>query len=86
MKIENDGYYLNAQGEILKIELLINGFPADESGTLYNLSGRHIEGEPGKYDLIGHIPQELHYHLINTIKSYHTSKSFERFINREFNK
>lgn len=82
MKIEQDGYYLNAQGEILKIELLINGVPADESGNLYNLSGRHIESEPGKYDLIGYIPPELHYHILKIINNYHTCEPVKTFINK----
>lgn len=84
IKIEQDGFYLNAQGEILKIELLINGVPADESGNLYNLSGRHIESEPGKYDLIGYIPKELHYRILKIINDYHKSSRYKEFINREF--
>lgn len=86
IKIEQDGFYLNAQGEILKIELLINGVPADESGNLYNLSGRHIESEPGKYDLIGYIPKELHYSIIQTINNYHKNESYKSFIDKEFKK
>lgn len=84
IKIEQDGFYLNAQGEILKIELLINGVPADESGNLYNLSGRHIESEPGKYDLIGYIPKELHYGILQKIDNYHKSNSYKEFVNRGF--
>lgn len=86
IKIEQDGFYLNAQGEILKIELLINGVPADESGNLYNLSGRHIESEPGKYDLIGYIPKELHYNILKTINNYHKNENYKSFIDKEFKK
>lgn len=86
IKIEQDGFYLNAMGEIVKIELLINGVPADESGNLYNLSGRHIESEPGKYDLIGYIPKELHYNILKTINNYHKNENYKSFIDKEFKK
>ena len=81
MLVEQDGFYLNAMGEILKIEIMIDGSIEDENGNLYNLDGRYIESESGKYDLIGYIPKELHYRLLESINSYYTCKPVKSFIN-----
>lgn len=70
IKIEQDGFYLNAMGEILKITIM-NSICEDENCDIYNLDGRYIESESGKYDLIGYIPKELHYEILRMINGYH---------------
>lgn len=86
IKIEEDGFYLNAMGEILHIELRSDGTPEDDDGNIYNLNGRYIECESGNYDLIGYIPPELHYNILKTINNYHKNESYKSFIDREFKK
>lgn len=81
MLVEQDGFYLNAQGEILKIEIMTDGSIKDESGNIYLLDGRHIVvSELGKYDLIGYIPKELHYRLLESINGYYTCEPIKTFI------
>ena len=84
MLVEQDGFYLNAQGEILKIEIMTDGSIEDECGDIYLLDGRY--SELGKYDLIGYIPKELHYWILQKIDNYHKSNSYKEFVNREFEK
>ena len=56
IKIEQDGFYLNAQGEILNIELREDGIPFDDTGMKYTLDGKYCS-VTSPYDLIGYIPK-----------------------------
>ena len=84
IKIEQDGYYLNAMGEILKIEIKDDGIPTDKNGNKYIVDGTFSYNN--KYDLIGYIPPELHYSILKTINEYHKNKSYKSFVDREFKK
>ena len=81
IKIEQDGFYLNARGEILNIELRGDGIPFDEAGMKYTSDGKYCS-VPSPYDLIGYIPKELHYRLLESINGYHTCKPVKTFINK----
>ena len=85
IKIEQDGFYLNALGEILNIELGEDGIPFDDTGMKYTLDGKYCS-VPSPYDLIGFIPKELHYWILQKIDNYHKSNSYKEFVNREFEK
>ena len=90
IKIEQDGFYLNAMGEILHIEIRVDGVPEDDNGFIYSENGKSENGEfeplDSDYDLIGYIPPELHYNILKTIKSYHKNESYKSFVDREFKK
>lgn len=74
IKIEQDGFYLNAMGEILHIEVKGDGVFVDENGNIYKENGRFGESNNNSdYDLIGYIPPELHYEILRMIKDYHSA-------------
>ena len=84
IKIEQDGFYLNAMGEILKIEIIVDGTIEDECGNNYSKDGVFKYNE--NYNLIGYIPKELHYNILKTINSYHKNENYKSFIDKEFKK
>ena len=87
IKIEEDGFYLNAMGEIIHIEVRGDGIPEDDSGNRYDINGAYVpDCGNSDYDLIGYIPLELHYNILKTIKSYHKNESYKSFIDKEFKK
>lgn len=86
IKIEQDGFYLNATGEIVHIEIRGDGIPEDDSGNRYDINGVFADCSNSDYDLIGYIPLYLHYNILKTIKSYHKNESYKSFIDREFKK
>ena len=84
VKIEQDGFYLNAMGEIVKIELRVDGLIYDESGNMFYINGESYDDS--QYDLIGYIPPELHYSILKTINEYHKNESYKSFVDKEFKK
>ena len=84
IKIEQDGFYLNAMGEIVKIELRVDGLIYDESGNMFYVGGESYDDS--QYDLIAYIPKELHYSILQTINNYHKNEDYKRFIDKEFKK
>ena len=86
IKIEQDGFYLNAMGEIIHIEIRGDGTPEDENGYTYLENGSFLDSINPDYDLIGYIPKELHYGILQKIDNYHKSNSYKEFVNREFEK
>lgn len=86
IKIEQDGFYLNAMGEIIHIEIRGDGTPEDDNGYIYLENGLFLDSINSDYDLIGYIPKELHYNILKTINNYHKNESYKSFIDREFKK
>lgn len=86
IKIEQDGFYLNAIGEIVHIEIRIDGIPEDDNGNKYEKNGLWVDSTNSDYDLIGYIPPELHYSILKTINNYHKNESYKSFIDNEFKK
>lgn len=86
IKIEQDGFYLNAMGEIIHIETRGDGYFLDENGNKYSINGVFGGGNNSDYDLIAYIPKELHYGILQKIDNYHKSNSYKEFVNREFEK
>lgn len=74
IKIEQDGFYLNGMGEIVKIELRVDCLIYDESGNIFYANGESYDDS--KYDLIGYIPKELHYNILKTINNYHKNENY----------
>lgn len=74
IKIEQDGFYLNAMGEVVHIEIRGDGAFEDENGNRYNINGAYVTAySTSDYDLIGYIPKELHYEILRMIKDYHSA-------------
>lgn len=86
IKIEQDGFYLNAMGEILHIEIIGDGDYLDENGNKYSINGVFGGSNNSDYDLIAYIPKELHYNILKIINNYHKNESYKSFIDREFKK
>lgn len=82
IKIEQDGFYLNAMGEIIHIKTRGDGYFLDENGYTYLENGSFLDSINPDYDLIGYIPKELHYRLLESINGYHTCKPVKTFINK----
>lgn len=86
MQIEQDGFYLNAIGEILKIDIRGDGDFLDENGNKYSMNGVFGSGNNSDYDLIAYTPKELHYRILKAINDYHTCEPVKTFINNLHNK
>ena len=71
---------------IFTIEIRGDGTPEDENGYTYLENGSFLDSINPDYDLIGYIPKELHYGILQKIDNYHKSNSYKEFVNREFEK
>ena len=73
MKIEVGEYYLSANGNIVKIikQRLPTSLLVSNIDVLHKSDGTVNNGFDREYDLIAHIPKELHYDIIKRIKTYH---------------
>lgn len=65
---------------MIKIEQ--DGFYLNGMGEIVYIEIRG--GSNPDYDLIGYIPKELHYGILQKIDNYHKSNSYKEFVNREF--
>ena len=76
MKLEVGEYYLSAGGEIIEINFFnkYNMFE-DINCNSYFENGK-CDGDYREFDLIAHIPKELHLHILNEINSFYTDKDF----------
>jgi hypothetical protein len=89
MKIEVNEFYLNAIGEIVKIKeaydnshfLIKDFYYYDESDNSYFESGQ-VTGDVREFDLIAHIPKELHHDLIKRIEAYNTNDNYKRYCDK----
>lgn len=78
MRLEVGEFYLNATGEILKIDCIrpfVNVF-YDKNDNEYKENWKSFQG----IDLIAHIPKHLHKHILNEINSYYTDKDFKETV------
>lgn len=75
MKLEVGEVYLNAAGNIVKIDSYIKGvYPfKTKNNYSYKANGRYNDNKT-ELDLIAHIPKELHYEICRTIKVYYTDE------------
>lgn len=81
MKLEVGEYYLSAGGEIIKIVHYDKyGFRFEDENVNYYKEDGVIYGDCREFDLIAHIPKELHKHILNEIKSYYTDKDFKEVV------
>lgn len=87
MNLEVGNYYLNASGEIVKIESEHSGDYnfMDTNMRTYLINGRYRSYEQSKEDLIVEIPKELHWNLMYNIKNFHTNGNVRKKQKRKYN-
>lgn len=79
MKLEVGEFYLSASGEV--IEIIIKRSNMFEDVYLNSFFEDGIcDGDVRDFDLIAHIPKELHFDIIKTIKTYHSDNSTKEYI------
>lgn len=83
MKLEVGNFYLNASGEIVQITHMVFYDYCDTNDNGYFDDGTTYV-EPQTNDLIAEIPKELHQHLIQTIKDYHTNSEFKANVDESY--
>lgn len=76
MKLEVGEFYLTSEGEIAKIDGKDGDKFLDSNFNSYNESGQYLSGlfplsKHCKYDLIAHIPKELHFELLKMVNDYY---------------
>ena len=91
MKLEVGEFYLSANGNITKIiectdceELQDEYNYKSNDNEWYRHDGNYGENNSEK-DLIAHIPKELHFDIIKTIKAYHSDNSIKEYIDYAYN-
>lgn len=87
LKLEVGEFYLSASGEIININGKDGDMFLDTNSNGYFLNGNvRPKDKTSVYDLIAHIPKELHYDIIKTIISYHTDgNSIKKCIDYAYN-
>ncbi len=83
MNLKVGEFYLSAGGEIIEINYFNTETFEDINENLYFENGK-INGDRREFDLIAHIPKELHLHILNEINSFYTDKDFMETINSVF--
>lgn len=84
MKLEVGEFYLSASGEILELEsFLRDGLFIDTSGQKYDIDGVAVDMLTN-YDLIAHIPKQLHFRLCEIIEDYYTDIDVKEFIDDNY--
>ena len=81
MKLEVGEYYLSAGGEILEISFLNKYKMFEDINENFYFENGKCDGDCREFDLIAHIPKQLHKHILNEINSYYTDKDFKQVVN-----
>ena len=86
MKLEVDEVYLNATGEVIQI---VGSYQAplmfkDANCVEYFKDGK-VKGDFREFDLIAHIPKELHHHLLSMIPLFYENPHFRKTIETKYN-
>lgn len=76
MKLEIGEFYLTSEGEIARIDRKDGDKFLDSNFNSYKESGQYLSGlfplsKHSKYDLIAHIPKELHFKLLKMVNDYY---------------
>lgn len=87
LKLEVGEFYLSASGEIVNINGKNEDMFLDTNSNGYFLNG-HVRPKYkiSVYDLIAHVPKELHYYICNAIKDYYTIPTSRDTINNLYKK
>lgn len=86
-------FYLSASGEIVKIcSIGIEVINYKNTKVFYDIGDNYYEyggtcvGNIREFDLIAHIPKELHYMITKLINNYHTKENYKKSIKDIFKK
>ena len=84
MKLEVGEFYLTEDGRIIKItENKQKDLFLDSDDYFYNEIGVNDIIDTSR-NLIAEVPKELHQHLIQTIKDYHTDLDFKATVDNVY--
>lgn len=84
MKLEVGKFYLTEDGKIIKIvEKQEKDLFLDSDDYFYNEIGVNDIIDTSR-NLIAEVPKELHQHLIQTIKDYHTDLDFKATVDNVY--
>lgn len=83
LKIEVGEFYLSASGEVIEIIIKRSDMFEDVYSNYFYEDGI-CYGDIRDFDLIAHIPKELHYRICELINDYHTSNEVKDFINDNY--
>lgn len=84
MKLEVGKFYLTEDGKIIKIvEKQEKDLFLDSDDYFYNEIGVNNIIDTSR-NLIAEVPKELHQHLIQTIKDYHTDLDFKATVDNVY--
>lgn len=79
MKLEVGEYYLSAGGEIIEINYFNTETFEDINENLYFENGK-CDGDCREFDLIAHIPKDLHLYLLQSINDYCIDEDFRETV------
>jgi len=79
MKLEVGEFYLSASGEVIKIDTFKEDSFISNTKDSFFKNGLYINGEKHKFDLIAHIPKELHHSICELINDYHTNNYIKEY-------
>lgn len=86
LKLEVGEFYLSASGEIVNINGKNEDMFLDTNSNGYFLNG-HVRPKDkiSIFDLIAHIPKQLHYELLLVIDDYYNNKDYKRAVDEKSN-
>ena len=84
MKLEVGEFYLSASGEVIEIIYKEDNMFEDVYLKSFFEDGI-CNGDIRDFDLIAHIPKELHFDIIKTIKAYHSNNIIKECIDNIYN-
>lgn len=85
MKLEVGEFYLSASGEIVNINGKDEDMFLDTNSNGYFLNGNvRPKDKISSYDLIAHIPKQLHFRLYEIIEDYYTDFLVKKFIDANY--
>jgi len=86
MKLEVGEFYLSAGGEIVEINFFNKFSMFEDINCNTYLENGKCNGDCREFDLIAHIPKELHYKICDLINDYHTIPIIRDSINNIYKK
>ena len=80
MKLDVGEFYLSAGGEIIEINFFNKYSMFEDINCNSYFESGECDGDCREFDLIAHIPKELHFDIIKTIKAYFTDNTTKEHI------
>ena len=80
MKLEVGEYYLSAGGEIVEISFLNKYKMFEDINCNSYFENGKCDGDAREFDLIAHIPKDLHLYLLQSINDYYIDEDFRETV------